>query len=236
MSRSDLSRSGMRRSDLSRSGMRPSDSLQAEIDAERDHKAELARKRLAQVSDSVAVGEAKRARRRVLLAVVVLVLGGLVFFARSHNKAQEATVLAHSWVRTIAIEQFGESIGTAPCDRLPPRSEKIGPRGGPGMCGYRLQSWQVVREVESSGEGLDAAREWPEVRLRWTGQGDCQNCEREGERSERFLLRLRYQGQIHECEVERGLWELVADGDSAAVPDSSGGAALDCGVVGTMFL
>ena len=65
--------------------------------------------------------------------------------------------------------------------------------------------------------------------LRWTGSGDCEACEREGERRERFILRLLYAGRTERCEVEQGAWERTAVGDSFEV--GAAGASFDCSFI-----
>lgn len=227
MSSSALSRSGMRSSELSRSGMRPSDSLQAEINAERERQTELSRKRVMQLSQSRAAAETQRSRRRLLLAATGLATLGLIYWFGIHGPDDEARIVGHAWKRSIAIEQFHELVETAPCAQPPRGSQRIGPRGGPDTCAFRRRAWATVREVELAGEGRDSERSWPSYRLRWTGEGNCDMCEREGERREQLFVSASYRGTVQRCELEPELWQSLAVGDSLTVAEAPGGG-FDC--------
>lgn len=68
-------------------------------------------------------------------------------------------------------------------------------------CKIRVKRWSVVRTEKSQGPG-DQAPTWPEVRL--AKEGDCEGCEREGERKETYRVVLASSGSSEhsECEVD----------------------------------
>ena len=73
------------------------------------------------------------------------------------------------------------------------------------VCYYKVNRWQNARSVNSQGD-KDTALVWPELNLSRTG--NCVGCEREGNRSESFILVLRGDDDAtYECPVDKSLWE-----------------------------
>lgn len=72
------------------------------------------------------------------------------------------------------------------------------------VCYYSINRWVAARAATEEG-GLQDALIWPATNI--TRSGDCLGCEREGDRSERYVLRFRRDGgDEFECAVDYDLW------------------------------
>ncbi len=79
-------------------------------------------------------------------------------------------------------------------------------------CRYTVDRWRRSRSVTSSG-GLSEPPGWPSANLRQTGS--CRGCEREGSRSEEYLVRLGGPEKAHyECNKSEAEWRSYPVGKS----------------------
>ncbi len=93
-------------------------------------------------------------------------------------------------------------------------------------CSYTIDRWSRARTEEASGEGTTPV--WPTVRLGRTG--DCVGCEREGARTEKYVVTFKDQaGDAQTCELPEARWKAMAKGSrwEGEVRVLTGG--LDCG-------
>jgi hypothetical protein len=146
----------------------------------------------------------------VVGAVVVLIVG--IFVVRAcWTKEAALEVSGHSWVREIAIEQHEEVEENGACKSMPSGAKELKRTKpepscvtrkvdqGDGsykekrectdaeeQCDYKVSRWTISRTVKEEGKGLDSEPKWPDVKL--TKAGSCVGCEREGARSESFLV------------------------------------------------
>lgn len=74
-------------------------------------------------------------------------------------------------------------------------------------CTYTVDRWQYKRSVVAEGKGVsDPAPSWPDTQI--TNSGTCNGCEREGGRSEKYIVYLKdSQGDtIYECAYDQAKW------------------------------
>ncbi|MBI4677355.1 MAG: zinc ribbon domain-containing protein [Elusimicrobia bacterium] len=77
------------------------------------------------------------------------------------------------------------------------------------MCRYSVDRWARQRSEVARG-ALSEPPAWPEARLSRTGQ--CQGCEREGARKERYTVNLQGGGKTHSCAFAQDRWGSFAAG------------------------
>lgn len=83
------------------------------------------------------------------------------------------------------------------------------------VCYYTVNRWRETRSVEAEG-GLNDPVVWPELNLSRTGT--CVGCEREGDRSERYLLVLNSDdGKTYECPLDETEWRATDTGTTFTV-------------------
>ena len=70
------------------------------------------------------------------------------------------------------------------------------------MCAYTVDRWEYKRSV--SAEGKDKNPYWPEVTL--TQSGDCIGCERDGARSQSYLVHLQGPEDRYSCQLDESRW------------------------------
>lgn len=95
-------------------------------------------------------------------------------------------------------------------------------------CDYEVNEWSKRDEVKASGASLNETPTWPKVNLRNTGS--CIGCEREGKRSESYVVRFLDPKTKDEkkCTLDQAKWSSFAVGSrwKGEVGVLSGG--LDC--------
>lgn len=74
-------------------------------------------------------------------------------------------------------------------------------------CYYTVDRWGVDRAVTASGTALSDTPQWPQVQLQRTG--NCLGCEREGDRSEVYIVYLKTDDGEYSCEVSQADWEQM---------------------------
>lgn len=76
-------------------------------------------------------------------------------------------------------------------------------------CYYTVDRWTRSREVTASGDSLKDTPYWPDTGIMQTGS--CRGCEREGDRTERYIVQLKSSesGDAYECSVDREFWESM---------------------------
>jgi Sigma-70 region 2 len=78
-------------------------------------------------------------------------------------------------------------------------------------CHYTVDRWSVARTVRAAGADAAPGPRWPEARL--TRPGECRGCERAAARKERYVVRLRVDGDgPAECEVAEEAWRGMSPG------------------------
>ena len=78
-------------------------------------------------------------------------------------------------------------------------------------CQYTVSRWSAERTVRAAGADADAKPRWPEARL--ARQGECRGCERTAAKKERYVVRLRVDGDGDaECEVAEEAWRAMSPG------------------------
>jgi hypothetical protein len=93
-------------------------------------------------------------------------------------------------------------------------------------CYYTVDRWAWSREVNVAGVGLVPEPQWPRVSL--ARSGDCIYCEREGARSEKYLLDLKLNERSVPCETTEAVWRSAADGAHLALRVGVVGGRPDC--------
>lgn len=95
-------------------------------------------------------------------------------------------------------------------------------------CYFTVDRWQVTRSVEATGSSVADTPIWPEVDLARTG--DCLGCEREGDRSDRYLLELQLPDPADPvtCRVDQDQWEQMPVGSRWEVQISVITGSVDC--------
>ena len=80
-------------------------------------------------------------------------------------------------------------------------------------CYFRVDRWVVFRTESASGTSLTETPHWPEVWLAQTG--NRLGAEREGERSERYVVTFRTDdGEDHQCAFPEDTWRSFSIGQS----------------------
>lgn len=79
-------------------------------------------------------------------------------------------------------------------------------------CTFEIDKWHTDRTEKAEGQSRDPEPSWPEVKLRKTG--NCNGCEREGEKSATYTLRFvdKKEGETYDCEVEESKWKAAEVG------------------------
>jgi hypothetical protein len=72
-------------------------------------------------------------------------------------------------------------------------------------CAYTVDRWQRARSVVAKGAAVTPAPAWPTVNI--TRPGTCVGCEREGPRTEKYLVQLvDDKAKSHECDFAQARW------------------------------
>lgn len=96
-------------------------------------------------------------------------------------------------------------------------------------CDYMVNRWSSARTLKAAGDGVSPAPHWPEVSLARTGQ--CVGCEREGKRSEKYIVRFAMPGKkgTAECTFDNAAkWSAFKDGSRWKGNVSVVSGALSC--------
>lgn len=96
------------------------------------------------------------------------------------------------------------------------------------QCDYEALRWRTARTERAQGTANEAPR-WPDVRL--ANAGVCQGCERQGKRTESYLLKVREPKTDHtsDCSVPEGTWNGFKVGDRATAEIGAVLGNIDCG-------
>jgi hypothetical protein len=79
------------------------------------------------------------------------------------------------------------------------------------ICRYRVDRWRTQRQETTSAESVDVEPHWPAVQLAQVG--DCLGCEREGTRTESYVMRLAAGELSADCELDQSTWQRARRGD-----------------------
>ncbi|MBN1287010.1 MAG: zinc ribbon domain-containing protein [Anaerolineae bacterium] len=76
-------------------------------------------------------------------------------------------------------------------------------------CYFTIDRWAHARTVTASGDSLRDAPYWPDTNI--TRTGTCNGCEREGNRSERYTVRLKdsESGKEYSCNLDEAAWKSM---------------------------
>jgi hypothetical protein len=148
----------------------------------------------------------------IVAVIGVLVFGciGLVVVNRCATSEASLEVSKLTWKREIEIERYGEVTDKGPCSSVPagaditkrdkpePKCKTIKKDQGDGTfkevkdcdkpvetCTYKVKKWDTARTLEEHGDVGDKPT-WPSVKLGKTG--NCDGCEREGDRTESYIV------------------------------------------------
>lgn len=200
--------------------------------------------------------EKKGGSGKIIALVAVVVVSIVAFFVVRAFWKQEATVevTGHSWQREIAIERHQEVKESGPCKSMP-RDATVTSRSTPSpkcvtrkvdqgdgtfkekkecdepveRCEYRVKKWTVANTLKETGRGLDDDPVWPKVRL--GRRGDCLGCEREGSRTERYVVHFEdgAKGDDFECSFDEiSEWKKFDEKSKWKVDKHVLGGDLDC--------
>ena len=93
-------------------------------------------------------------------------------------------------------------------------------------CRYSIDKWSDDRLAKAAGKGLSPT--WPEANARTCTTVKI-GCEREGARTESYLLSLRDSGgDVHSCSLSEARWRAFADGATLSAELRVLGGGLDC--------
>jgi membrane protease subunit (stomatin/prohibitin family) len=95
-------------------------------------------------------------------------------------------------------------------------------------CYYQIERWSHARTERASGESAQPEPHWPKVELGRTG--NCVGCEREGKRSEEYVVRFveSSSGESARCEFDQKRWASFRAGSRWTGQLSMLGGVLDC--------
>jgi len=93
-------------------------------------------------------------------------------------------------------------------------------------CAFSVDRWQPVRTVDARGGNLEDRPRWPEARL--ARPGACRGCEREGQRTERYLVILKDAGNSFECGFPETRWASFATGSTLTIEKGGLTGRRDC--------
>lgn len=74
-------------------------------------------------------------------------------------------------------------------------------------CYFTVDRWGHERNVTARGQALSDDPHWPDANLARTGT--CIGCEREGERSEQYLVHFRAGEDEYTCTLDQSAWEAM---------------------------
>jgi predicted nucleic acid-binding Zn ribbon protein len=96
-------------------------------------------------------------------------------------------------------------------------------------CSYRVAQWSRVRDERRMGHSLEEQPRWPDVRL--VRSGECTGCEREGDRTEQYVVEFEQtdDGKKVTCEVDQSRWASLSVGSKWRGRLSRVGSSVDCG-------
>jgi hypothetical protein len=94
-------------------------------------------------------------------------------------------------------------------------------------CYFTVDRWTKARSATAEGASLGDAPRWPDLALARAGR--CVGCEREGARTENYVVVFRDdQAREHSCEFDQVRWSSFADGSRWAAQMGVVSGALDC--------
>ncbi len=96
-------------------------------------------------------------------------------------------------------------------------------------CDFMADRWSSARTLKAAGNGVTPAPHWPEVTLARTGQ--CVGCERQGKRSEKYVVRFQLPDKkdTAECDFDDvAKWSAFKDGSRWKGKTSVVGGGLSC--------
>jgi hypothetical protein len=96
-------------------------------------------------------------------------------------------------------------------------------------CSYRIDKWARVRSEQRVGHSLQEPPRWPDVRL--VRSGECMGCEREGDRTEQYVVEFEQAGDGKKvtCDVDPSRWASLGVGSTWRGQVSRLGSSVDCG-------
>jgi hypothetical protein len=95
-------------------------------------------------------------------------------------------------------------------------------------CRFKIDKWVHARDAKAEGSSRDPAPAWPAVKLSKTGT--CKGCEREGKRTETYVLHYvdETNEETHECEVSQQRWQETEPGSRWKAKVGMVSTSLDC--------
>lgn len=98
-------------------------------------------------------------------------------------------------------------------------------------CTYEVLKWTKVRAAEANGQSITESPRWPDPAL--TRPGTDEGCEREGARTESYVVRLREasNGAEHSCTLPENRWAAMKVGSRWTAKVHQLNGALDCGTL-----
>lgn len=186
----------------------------------------------------------------VLGLLVVAVIGFFVVRAMwTKDAAVEVTKL--SWEREVVVETKASVKEEGSCKSMPKGAEELSretPKPkcktrkidqGDGtfkekeeceeavpVCTYRVTKWKEARRERETG-GADDAPAWPTVRLK--KKGDCEGCEREGDRIESYIVHFSDGKEEKTCTFRKASeWKAFDVGAQYVGKQRVMGGGLDC--------
>ena len=193
----------------------------------------------------------------VVAAVLFVILAVIAFLVINSLWTKEAgfEVVGHSWTHEIPVERFQHKSESGPCSKMPSGATDVKRTPQPPVCdtrkvdqgdgtykekreckdqedkcSYSVGKWSVVRSEKASGNSVNDTLQWPTVNLGRTG--DCEGCEREGERESAYVVKLKDSaaGKEHSCTFsDTTKWKSFEAGSTwmGSVSVMSGGLQCD---------
>jgi len=168
----------------------------------------------------------------VVLLLIVAVLVGTCW-----KKEAAFEVAGHQWKREIAIERYEAVKEKKDCKEMPSGAKEVKRTKGKKecktrkvdqgdgtfkekkecktpaeTCEYTITRWQTTRTAKAEGSSVDDQVLWPTVKLR--KKGNCEGCERQGEKSETYTVTLKDQksGETDGCTFAKDKWASFKKG------------------------
>lgn len=93
-------------------------------------------------------------------------------------------------------------------------------------CTFSVERWQTVRTVDARGASVEDRPRWPELQL--ARPGACRGCEREGKRTERYIVTLKNREESFECAFPEAKWASFAPGAALVIEKGGISGSPDC--------
>jgi hypothetical protein len=189
-----------------------------------------------------------------LVGAIVLGIVSIFVVRACWKKEAVMAVTSHSWKRSIEVERYDKTRESGDCSSVPSGAKILDRKKGEKkcttkkvdqgdgtfkektectepaeQCSYEILKWRTVRTLEEKGAGVDGPMKWPDVRLGRTGT--CEGCEREGRRTESYIVELKETpgGETHTCSFDSpDKWKSYQDGGEYKGKIRVVGGDLDC--------